>query len=567
MTRWACGLVVVLAAFCACKKDDGATPKPGSTGSNDSAPVVTKSDVVIRIAYGSEKKVWFEEAIAAFGATNPKTPSGHPIKIEAKSFGSGEAATAILDGSFKAHVFSPASAAYLAILNQSWMSMPNAPHAKPLAPPGDPLVLSPIVIAMWKPMAEALGWPTKDIGWKEIIKVSKDPNGWGTLGHPEWGSFKLGHTHPEFSNSGLLAVLAEAYAGAGKTRGLERSDLDAAAVQAYLGSIENAVVHYGKSTSLFTDKMLETGPGYMSACVTYENLVIESYAKVTTAPFPLVAIYPVEGTFWSDHPYSILDAEWVGPDEKAGAQAFLTFLKTKPIQTRALALGFRPADSTIAMASPIDAGHGVDATQPQTLLDLPPPDVLAHLLEVWRKSKKSAVVTIVFDRSGSMLGEPLKEAKAGAQAFLDGLGDRDAVSLVFFDDKVAEPTPPSELGKSRAQLKTQVENVFADGGTALYDAVSVGYAAALARAKREPGRIHAMVVMTDGRDENSKLQLDVLTKKFNPENAPVKIFTIAYGDNADPTALAQIAKAAQGTSVKGSASTIVQVYRDMSAFF
>ena len=567
MTRWACGLVVVLAALSSCKKESPALDRKSESGATATRPSPDKPELVVRIAYGSEKKVWFEEAITAFAATGPKTPGGRPIKIDAKSFGSGEAATAILDGSFKAHVYSPASAAYLAILNRSWMTMPSAPHAKPLAPAGDPVVLSPIVIAMWKPMAEALGWPTKDIGWKDIIKVSKDPQGWGALGHAEWGSFKLGHTHPEFSNSGLLAVLAEAYAGAGKMRGLERADLDTKEMQAYLGAIENAVVHYGKSTSLFTDQMLSTGPGYMSACVTYENLVIESYAKPTTAPFPLVAIYPVEGTFWSDHPYSILDAEWVGSEEKAGAQAFLAFLKSKPTQQRALALGFRPADSSIAMGSPVDEAHGVDAKQPQTLLELPPGDVLAHLLEVWRQFKKSAVVTIVFDKSGSMLGDPLKEAKAGAQAFLDGLGDRDAVSLVFFDDKVAEPTPAVELSKARPALKKQVENVFADGGTALYDAISVGYAAALARSKKEPGRIHAMVVMTDGKDESSATALEALTKKFNPENAPVKIFTIAYGEQPDATILAQIAKAAQGTNVKGTSGTIVQVYRDMSAFF
>jgi Ca-activated chloride channel family protein len=533
-----------------------------------SRPVEKPAETLtLRIAYGSEKKAWFEEAVAAFHSSNAKTPSGKVIKIETKALGSGEAAQLILDGTFKAHVYSPASSAYLAIINQQWMSSPQQPHAKPLAPAGDPVVLSPIVIAMWKPMAEALGWPTKDIGWKEIIKVSKDPKGWGSFGHPEWGAFKLGHTHPEFSNSGLLAVLAEAYAGAGKQRGLERADLDAKATQTYLGDIENAVVHYGKSTGLFTDKMLDTGPAYMSACVTYENLVIESYAKQTAAPFPLVAVYPVEGTFWSDHPYSILDADWVTADDKAAAQQFLAFLKTKPMQQRALALGFRPADSSIAIGAPIDAPHGVDAKQPETLLDLPQGEVLAHLLEVWRQNKKSASVTIVFDKSGSMRGEPLKEAKAGARAFLEGLGDRDAVSLLFFDSQVMAPTTPKELGKARAQLEQQVDGIFADGGTALYDAVSSAYTAALARAKAEPGRIHAIVVMTDGKDEHSKTKLDALAKRFTPENAPVKIFTIAYGDSADPAVLEQIAAAAQGTSVKGTADTIVQVYKDLSAFF
>ena len=76
-------------------------------------------------------------------------------------------------------------------------------------------------------------------------------------------------------------------------------------------------------------------------------------------------MYPVEGTFWSDHPYAILDAEWVGADEKAAAQQFLAFLKSKPMQQRALALGFRPADPSIPIGAPVDAAHGVDASSPR----------------------------------------------------------------------------------------------------------------------------------------------------------------------------------------------------------
>ena len=561
MKRVALGLVAVLAVV-SCKKDSSQSGSSSSSGTSTGKTPSLKQAITVHIAYSSEKKAWLEAAISDYKETHPQL-QGRPIEIDAKSYGSGEAAQAILDGSFKATVFAPASSAYISLINQQWQMS----HPKAIAPAGEPVVLSPIVIAMWKPMAEALGWPTKDIGWKDIIKISKDPKGWGTYNHPEWGTFKLGHTHPEFSNSGLLAVLAEVYAGAGKQRGLERADLDKKEVGDYLGSIENAVVHYGKSTGLFTDKMLETGPGYMSACVTYENLVIESYSKTSTAPFPLVAVYPLEGTFWSDHPYSILDADWVTADDKAAAQAFLAFLKSKDEQTKALALGFRPADSSIAIGAPVDAAHGSDPKQPETLLDLPNGEVLNHLLEVWCQFKKSADVMIVFDKSGSMRGEPLKEAKAGADAFLDGLGDRDHVSLLFFDDKVQDPTQPKELGTARQALKDQVENVFADGGTALYDAINEGYTATLVHAKKEPGRIHAMVVMTDGHDENSTMALEVLEKKFNPENAPVKIFTIAYGDKADPAILQEIAKAAQGTSVVGTADTIVQVYKDMSAFF
>ena len=41
---------------------------------------------------------------------------------------------------------------------------------------------------------------------------------------------------------------------------------------------------------------------------------------------PLVAVYPKEGTLYSDSPYVILDAPWVSAEKKAGAQDFLEYL-------------------------------------------------------------------------------------------------------------------------------------------------------------------------------------------------------------------------------------------------
>jgi Ca-activated chloride channel family protein len=282
---------------------------------------------------------------------------------------------------------------------------------------------------------------------------------------------------------------------------------------------------------------------------------------------PLVAIYPVEGTFWSDHPYAVLDAEWVGAEEKAAAKVFFAFLKAKPQQQRALALGFRPADASIPVAAPVDSSHGVDPKQPQTLLDVPDGDILSALLALWREQKKTAEVVVIFDRSGSMKGRPLQEAKAGALAFLGGLGDRDAVSVVFFNESVGDIEEPKPLATSRATFKSSIDGIFAEGGTALYDAIAEAHDVMSKRARSQPSRIHALVVMTDGKDESSRLGLAELLQRFTPEEAPVKIFTIAYGDKADSSILDSIASAAQGTSVKGTSETIVQVYRDLSAFF
>ena len=112
--------------------------------------------------------------------------------------------------------------------------------------------------------------------------------------------------------------------------------------------------------------------------------------------------------------------------------------------------------------------------------------MLGKLQELWSKTKKGADVTIVFDKSGSMAGAPLTEAKAGARAFVQTLGDRDQGSLLFFDSEVYAPFGPLPLATGRAQLFTRIDGVAADGGTALYDAISAAYDAASQRAARNP---------------------------------------------------------------------------------
>jgi Ca-activated chloride channel family protein len=522
--------------------------------------------VALVVAYGSEKKTWLEDQVKRFQASSAKTKSGKLIQIKTLAMGSGEAVQSIVAGEIKPHVFSPASSAYIPLLNNAYAA--KSGRAKALSPAGEPIVLSPVVVAMWKPMAEALGWPAKSIGWADLIKVNADPKGWGGKGHPEWGRFKLGHTHPEYSNSGLLSVLAEAFAGAKKTRGLTAADLDAKPTQAFIASVEQSIVHYGKSTGFFADKMIERGPGYLSAAVLYENVVIESYGKQTSAPFPIVSIYPVEGTFWSDHPYVVLDADWVKDDERDAAGVFLSFLKARPQQERALELGFRPADPAISIGAPIDAAHGADPKQPQTLLEVPDAATLEKLLAVWQLTKKSSDIVLVFDKSGSMRGRPLAEAKLGAKAFLDILHPRDEVTIIFFDGKVHPPIGPKKLEDAgKQELVSRIDSVIADGKTALYDATAEAHGIAQGKAQAAPGTIHAVVVMTDGNDEGSQLTYSELMKRFGAEDAPVKIFTIAYGDQVDSKILEQIADAAKGSSARGSPDTIAQVYRDMASFF
>ena len=78
--------------------------------------------LVLRVAYGSEKKKWMEAMVQRFEATGPKTGDGRPIDVVTESTGSGEAMAAILSGASKPHVYSPASSAYITLLDERWLA-------------------------------------------------------------------------------------------------------------------------------------------------------------------------------------------------------------------------------------------------------------------------------------------------------------------------------------------------------------------------------------------------------------------------------------------------------------
>lgn len=571
-----------LAPACKKKVEDSTS---GASAADPSRPAAAPLELII--SYGSEKKTWLEAELRAWNESGPKLASGRAVRAVGKAKGSGEGVAEILDGTAQPHVFSPASGAYLSLLNDAWQRRPG--NLKPIAQPGEPLVLSPLVIAMWKPMAEALGWPQKQLGWADILKVARDRNGWGSYGRPEWGELKLGHTSPELSTSGLLSVLAMAAAAqaaqsaqtapgvsgapaaAGPLRSLTAAELASPAVKKYLGEVQDAVVHYGKSTGFFADKMLDRGPSYLSAAVLYENLVIESYGRATPAPMPLVSIYPAEGTFWADHPFAVLAAPWVTPEHQEAAALLQQFLRARPQQEHAVALGFRAADPAIPITAPIDEAHGCDPKQPQNVLDVPDAPTLEALIALWRETKKASDVVLVFDKSGSMIGQPLAEAKQGAKAFLASLDPRDRVTLLFFDGRIYPPIGPLEVGKGRKELEDRIDGVIASGGTALYDAVDAAVTLMRKPDRQAKQRIRAVVAMTDGKDESSKLGQAAVEKSLGAgegrEQSDVIVFTVAYGGAADDRILESIANAGNGGFARGDVASIIQVFRDLAAYF
>jgi Ca-activated chloride channel family protein len=547
-------LLVFLAA--GCKKEP-----PSSQETPSAAP---RGALELVFPYGSEKEKWINDVTAAFNRSGAKSQSGKTIFVRALPMGSGETIDNILSGRLQAHLASPASVAFIKLGNAE----SRAKTGKDLIGNTENLVLSPVVIAMWKPMAEAIGWGKNPLGWADILALARNEKGWQAYGHPQWGKFKFGHTHPEFSNSGLISLFAEAYAASGKTAGLNLADLEKPQTKQFVAGVEQSVVHYGSSTGFFGRKMFANGPEYLSAAVLYESMVVESYSQNNLA-FPVVAIYPKEGTFWSDHPVGVVERDWVTPEHREAARIYIQYLLARGQQEKAMEYGFRPASLDVPLASPLDSNHGIDAKEPKTTLEVPSVDVINALLQLWKTQKKHSNIALVLDTSGSMGEEgKMQNAKVGARQLVQLLDDGDTFSFLPFSSEFHWSGQDVPVKSGRQQMLRQVDSLFAGGGTALYDSIDAAYQH-IAAAKNTDSKIQAVVVLTDGEDTESKMKLNELMERirYNGETRAIHVFTIAYGRDAKKSILQQIADATQAKFYEGTPQNIVEVFRDISTFF
>jgi Ca-activated chloride channel homolog len=518
--------------------------------------------------------------------------------VEVTRPSSGAAAAALARGWNEAadgprpHVWSPASSSWIEIarLDAREADRPD------IFPAGSPSIASsPLVVAMPRPMAEALGWPNASIGWGDLVELSTDPDGWASLGHPEWGRFKLGKTNPDFSTSGLNATVGTFFAATGVSSDLTVAQVRDPEIAEYIRALEKSVVHYGDTTLTFLDNLLAAdregrGVTYVSAVTVEEKSVLDYNAGNPAADphatdleppsTPLAAIYPQEGTLLSDSPWAVLEADWVGVAEAAVAADLLEWLLEDAQQQRFADAGFRTASGETGTLATLD--NGIIPDQPSAVLGTPSAEVLAAVRDAWEEYRKPARVLIVIDVSGSM-GANVSEtglsrlelAKQATSEGMDLFATQDEIGLwVFSTENVHGVNPWREavaIGPRDAvidDIRASVEALVADGGTALYATTKAAHRHVEEHAS--DSTINAVLLLTDGVNEHSDNNLQAVLDQLETEGSEtgVRVFTIGYSQDADHEKLEQIARASRARSYNASdAATIVTVMVDVISNF
>ncbi|MCD6289282.1 MAG: VWA domain-containing protein [Anaerolineae bacterium] len=562
-------LGILLIACCAVTLSLSRSISKVTSTSSSSAPTMPTDphSAMLAVAVSPEKQALLQELAGRFNDRRLHTPDGKVMTVEIRAMDSQTMLDlalrqALAEGNEPAPIqaLNPDSSLWLGQLDRTYAEQVGA--GETIAPRiiADTVryAVSPIVIAAWEPVARDLGWPDRPVGWRDIQRKARADPGF------KWNHASTSHA------SGLLATLAEFYAGAGKVRDLTVEDVQAQQTLDYVAAIEHTVRYYGESETAILERARAEGRQFLDAFVVQEQMVVQFNRE--HPPERLIAIYPVEGTLWADHPLALLEQPGPTANQRRTFQAFREFLLSPEVQRQVLAAGYRPADLSIPLdgkGSPLTAANGVDPTQPQTTLQIPGPAVVSVVQDVWWYTKRHTNVFLVVDASGSMRGEKLEAVQQALHVFLDQIkGDRERVGLIVFSHQVTYIEPLAELGENRIQLEQAIDRVQAGGNTALLDAVRTAYA----RLRRlgEADRINAIVVMTDGKENASGVSLQALVEEIqqgNQAGPPVVIFAIAYGRDADYDVLRALAEASGGQVRQGDLDTIRQLYKVLSSYF
>jgi hypothetical protein len=149
-------------------------------------------------------------------------------------------------------------------------------------------------------------------------------------------------------------------------------------------------------------------------------------------------------------------------------------------------------------------------------------------------------VVILLDRSGSMRGEPIAQARKAIDACLGALSETDSFGLVAFDTvpEALHPTLLSGTRENRDQAHAFLNRIDARGGTGLLQ----GFLAAAVLLRSEGGEGGDILIMTDGQVSGTESILD------GARSAGVRLHCLGIGSASQDRFLTLLARETGGVS-------------------
>ncbi len=155
-------------------------------------------------------------------------------------------------------------------------------------------------------------------------------------------------------------------------------------------------------------------------------------------------------------------------------------------------------------------------------------------------------VTVVLDRSGSMAGEKMDQARAAGLQVIEGLEEGEAFNVIDYSSQVASfaRRPVRKDRDSTKAARRYLASLQPIGGTNLHDALLEAL-----RQEPTPGTLPIVLFLTDGLPtvgDTSEVSIRSLVEHANPHRR--RVFTFGVGSDVNAPLLDRVADASRATS-------------------
>ena len=143
-------------------------------------------------------------------------------------------------------------------------------------------------------------------------------------------------------------------------------------------------------------------------------------------------------------------------------------------------------------------------------------------------------VALVIDKSGSMQGEKINQAKRAALLAVEQLRPDDIIAIVTYDHHAEILLPATKVQNNKLMIKVAINKLTAGGQSALYHGIETG--AKEIRKFLAQNRINRMILVSDGLANvgpSTPEELGALSASLNQENIAITTIGLGLGYHED----------------------------------
>lgn len=418
------------------------------------------------------------------------------------------------------------------------------------------IMLSPVVLGVKQSKAQDWGWvDNPDLTWRDIAEKASN------------GELRYAMTNPASSNSGFTSLVGVAAALSGNADALTIEDIDNEALQAFF---KGQVLTAGSSGWLAESYVREQDK--LDGIINYESVLLQLDESGQLRE-PLYLVYPQEGIITADYPLMLINS-----DKREDYDTLVAYLRSPEFQKELMERTLRrPVIPQVQLSSKFPD---------QLLVELPFPnslEVIDQLIFAYLDEQRIPSHAIfVLDVSGSMKGERLDDLKnaltnlTGLDTSLTGrfarFRNRERITMLAFSNNVHDLQTfhideQTSQSTDMQEIRSYVESLEADGGTAIFTALDFAYRFAVEAHKQDPDRYYSIVLMSDGENTDGISQGQFLGayKGLPEEIRDIKTFTILFG-KADRETMESIAETTGGRMFDAQSESLNIIFKQIRGY-